>query len=121
MPLNYLNPNDWGKSPLTDNALRLQQLKAENAEESEFDEPVGVWRNGEYIPCSPTDEFRDTLAHTQLGANAEKLGGWDSAMIIANAIDRGDIKAARELIANYPESRELVERVITVSEKYRQR
>lgn len=30
MPLNYLNPNDWGKSPLTDNALRLQQLKAEN-------------------------------------------------------------------------------------------
>jgi hypothetical protein len=41
---------------LTDSALRLQQLKAENAQESpaviepEFDEPVGVWRNGEYIP-----------------------------------------------------------------------
>ncbi|MHC5673106.1 hypothetical protein [Nostoc sp.] len=30
MPLNYLNPNHWGKSTLTDNALRLQQIKAEN-------------------------------------------------------------------------------------------
>ncbi|MHC5610852.1 MAG: hypothetical protein ACYTXA_07490 [Nostoc sp.] len=58
MSLNYLNPNDWGKSPLTDNALRLQQLQAENAEEStaivepEFDEPVGVWRDGEYTLLS---------------------------------------------------------------------
>jgi len=56
MALNYKNPEDWGKSPLTDRALRLQQLQAENAEKSppavelEFDEPVGVWRNGEYIP-----------------------------------------------------------------------
>jgi hypothetical protein len=56
MSLNYLNPNDWGRSPLTDRALRLQQIEAENAEESppvtefEFDEPIGVWRNGEYIP-----------------------------------------------------------------------
>lgn len=56
MGLNYLNPLHWGQSPLTDSALRLQQLQAENAEESpavvepEFDEPVGVWRNGEYIP-----------------------------------------------------------------------
>lgn len=29
MALDYKNPNDWGKSPLTDSALRLQQLKAE--------------------------------------------------------------------------------------------
>lgn len=56
MALNYLNPEHWGRSPLTDRALRLQQLQAENAEESplvidpEFDEPVGVWRYGEYIP-----------------------------------------------------------------------
>jgi len=56
MALNYLNPEHWGRSPLTDRALRLQQLQAENTEESppvielEFDEPVGVWRNGEYIP-----------------------------------------------------------------------
>lgn len=56
MALHYTNPLDWGKSRLTDNALRIQQLQAENAEESppvidpEFDEPVGVWRNGEYIP-----------------------------------------------------------------------
>ncbi|MHC5722629.1 MAG: hypothetical protein ACYTXY_00410 [Nostoc sp.] len=56
MSLNYLDPNDWGRSPLTDRALMLEQIKAESAEESppvielEFDEPIGVWRNGEYIP-----------------------------------------------------------------------
>jgi hypothetical protein len=31
MPLHYTNPNDWGKSPLSDNALRLQQLQAANS------------------------------------------------------------------------------------------
>ena len=29
MALHYTNPNDWGRSPLSDSALRLQQLKAE--------------------------------------------------------------------------------------------
>lgn len=29
MALDYKNPNDWGRSPLTDRALRLQQIKAE--------------------------------------------------------------------------------------------
>src|SRR5689334_14316074 len=29
MTLDYRNPNDWGKSPLTDSALRLHQLLAE--------------------------------------------------------------------------------------------
>lgn len=33
MSLNYLNPNDWGRSPLTDRALRLQEIKAENLEQ----------------------------------------------------------------------------------------
>jgi hypothetical protein len=33
MPLHYTNPNDWGKSTLTDNALRLQQIKAENPDQ----------------------------------------------------------------------------------------
>ena len=33
MTLDYKNPNDWGKSPLTDSALRKQQFKAENPEE----------------------------------------------------------------------------------------
>lgn len=33
MTLDYNNPNDWGKSPLTDNALRLQQFRAENPEQ----------------------------------------------------------------------------------------
>ncbi len=30
MALNYTNPNDWGKSPLTDSALRRRQFRAEN-------------------------------------------------------------------------------------------
>ncbi|MCC5670297.1 hypothetical protein LC653_42550 [Nostoc sp. CHAB 5784] len=30
MTLQYTNPNDWGKSPLDDNALRIEQIKAEN-------------------------------------------------------------------------------------------
>ena len=33
MTLDYKNPNDWGKSPLTDRALRKQQFKAENPEQ----------------------------------------------------------------------------------------
>jgi len=33
MALDYRNPNDWGKSPLTDSALRLQQFKVENPEQ----------------------------------------------------------------------------------------
>ena len=33
MTLNFNNPNDWGKSPLTDKALRMQQFRAENPEE----------------------------------------------------------------------------------------
>lgn len=33
MALDYRNPNDWGRSPLTDRALRLEQFKAENPEQ----------------------------------------------------------------------------------------
>ncbi len=33
MALDYKNPNDWGKSPLTDSALRKQQFKVENPEQ----------------------------------------------------------------------------------------
>ncbi|MBG1270815.1 hypothetical protein [Nostoc sp. WHI] len=29
MALDYKNPEDWGKSPLTDRALMLEQIKAE--------------------------------------------------------------------------------------------
>jgi hypothetical protein len=35
MTLDYTNPNDWGKSPLTDNALRIQQFRAENPQQWE--------------------------------------------------------------------------------------
>lgn len=64
-------------------------------------------------------DFQDTLAHTQLGANADKLGGWDNAMTTANAIESGDIQTVREVVKDHPESHELVERVITVAAKYR--
>lgn len=56
MSLDHTNPLHWGKSPLTDRALQIQRKQAENTEasapveEAEFDEAVGVWRNGEYIP-----------------------------------------------------------------------
>ncbi|WP_242059349.1 hypothetical protein [Nostoc foliaceum] len=33
MALDYKNPNDWGRSPLTDSALRKQQFKVENPEQ----------------------------------------------------------------------------------------
>ncbi|MHC5854475.1 hypothetical protein [Nostoc sp.] len=33
MALDYKNPNDWGRSPLTDSALRKQQFKAESPEQ----------------------------------------------------------------------------------------
>ena len=31
--LDYQNPDHWGRSPLTDSALRLQQIKAENPQQ----------------------------------------------------------------------------------------
>lgn len=64
-------------------------------------------------------EFKDTLAHTQLGANAEKVGGWDNAMVAANAIEDGDVQTIREVAKDYPQSHELIERIVTVSAKYR--
>lgn len=63
--------------------------------------------------------MRDTLAHTQLAANAEKLGGWDNAQNVADAIEGGDIKKLEELVQPYPQAYELVERIIEVSAKYR--
>ncbi len=62
MTLDYENPLDWGKSPLTDRALRIEQFLAENGEESpavidpEFDEAEGVWRDGQYIQLCDEEE-----------------------------------------------------------------
>lgn len=42
MTLDYKNPNDWGKSPLTDSALRLQQLKAEIEADNKANTLVGT-------------------------------------------------------------------------------
>ncbi len=32
--LDWRNPDDWGKSPLTDNALRVQQARSEAREQA---------------------------------------------------------------------------------------
>ena len=32
--LDWRNPDDWGKSPLTDNALRVQQTRDETREQT---------------------------------------------------------------------------------------
>ena len=32
--LDWRNPDDWGKSPLTDNALRVQQMRDETREQT---------------------------------------------------------------------------------------
>lgn len=64
-------------------------------------------------------EFKDTLAHTQLAANQEKLGGWDNALAVADAIEKGDRSKIEELVQPYPQAYQLVERVIEVSAKYR--
>jgi iron uptake system EfeUOB component EfeO/EfeM len=63
--------------------------------------------------------MQDTLAHTQLSANCEKLGGWDNTQAVADAIEAGDIKKTEELVQPYPQAYELVERIITVSAQYR--
>lgn len=55
--LNYQNPDDWGKSPLTDNALRLQQMKEEIAEE--FSQPKISDNLLDSLPClQPPDETK---------------------------------------------------------------
>lgn len=64
---------------------------------------------------SQNTEFKDTLSHTQLGANADKLGGWDNAMIAANAIELGNYQQVREIAEKFPQSKEIIERIITVS------
>lgn len=40
-------------------------------------------------------------------------------MVAANGIEDGDIKAVRAAVKDYPESHEIVERVVIVSAKYR--
>jgi len=57
MTLNYNNPNDWGKSPLTDNALRIQQFRAENPEQWEamIEDDLNALSIGE--PIVPPDSL----------------------------------------------------------------
>lgn len=64
-------------------------------------------------------EYRDTFTHLQLAANADKLGGWDNAMIAANAIEDGDIRTLRETTIEYKDAHDLIERIVNVSAKYR--
>lgn len=62
MTLDYKNPNDWGKSPLTDRARLLEQFKAESPEQwsammevdiSELSTPLEESEN--YPPCTGTE------------------------------------------------------------------
>lgn len=64
-------------------------------------------------------EYRETFTQMQLAANADKLGGWDNAMIAANAIDDGDIRTLRETTIEHPDAHDLIERIVNVSAKYR--
>ncbi|BAB77520.1 hypothetical protein ACN23B_30985 (plasmid) [Anabaena sp. FACHB-709] len=63
--------------------------------------------------------FKDTLAHTQFGANADKFGGWDTAMEAAEAVETGDIQSLRDIASNHPEATPLIERIVTVSSEHR--
>ncbi len=64
-------------------------------------------------------ELPKTLAHTQLAANSEKVGGWDNAIAIANCIESGNHNQLRELVAPYPNAWGLIERIVTVSASHR--
>lgn len=65
-------------------------------------------------------EFKDTFAHTQLGANQHLFGGdWDTTMRAANAIEDGDLRTLIEIGKQHPEAVELIERVVTVAAEYR--
>ncbi|KOP22621.1 hypothetical protein AMR41_30740 [Hapalosiphon sp. MRB220] len=67
-------------------------------------------------------EFKDTLAHTQLGANQDVFGSWNRAMKAANAIEAGDVSTLRDVVSqatDVDKATELVERVVTVSARYR--
>ena len=60
MTLDHNNPNDWGRSPLTDKALRLQQFRAENPEqwsamiEDDLGEPYPPFTGEQFIANNET-------------------------------------------------------------------
>ncbi len=63
--------------------------------------------------------MKDTLARTQLAANADKVGGWDNAMKAADAIESGNHSILKDVVSDYPSSHPLVERIVEASSKYR--
>ena len=70
MTLNYNNPNDWGKSPLTDKALRLQQFRAENPEKWDEQEAYPPFTGQEFIDNHDTiDEHPYSCAFGQFLGN----------------------------------------------------
>jgi hypothetical protein len=64
-------------------------------------------------------KFKRTLAHYQLGANVDKLGGWENAMAIADAIESGEHDKVRQLVEPYPQGWGLVERIVEVAAAHR--
>jgi hypothetical protein len=64
-------------------------------------------------------EFKDTLAHSQLAANQEKLGGWDNAMSAADAIEAGDQRKIEQVKSEYPQASTLIDRIVTVTNAHK--
>jgi len=95
MPLNYLNPNDWGKSPLTDNALRIQQFKAET--QSATKREINSFICRQHFTLSGTEYLatHETIdQHPYAAAFGQFLGNGidaDTANILALGSDQFDL------------------------------
>ena len=96
MTLDYRNPNDWGKSPLTDSALRLHQLLAETSldiepvnpdVEESFDYPT--FTGTEFLAThSSIDEHPYAVAFGQFLGNGIDP---DTANLLAHGQNRFDL------------------------------
>jgi len=103
MALDYKNPNDWGKSPLTDRALRLQQFKVENPEqwiamiEADIEALSTPLESEDYPPFTGTEFLatHETIDdHPYSAAFGQFLGNGidaDTANILAFGFNRFDL------------------------------
>ncbi|MEH2023029.1 hypothetical protein [Nostoc sp.] len=103
MALDYRNTNDWGKSPLTDRALRLEQFKAENPEttaamiEADIHALSTPLESEDYPPFTGTEflETHETIDdHPYSAAFGQFLGNGidvDTANILAFGFKQFDL------------------------------
>lgn len=64
-------------------------------------------------------ELKDTLSHYQLAANQEKVGGWGKAMSAADAIEADDQQKIEQVKSEYPQSANLIDRIIEVNNAHK--